>query len=302
MRVAVVRRYPPLSCRRACALPLARHARTDRHRRSRAARACRRRVRGAGNGVRVGLAVVAVGGVAAAALIVALPRLVGERRMPALPVRPLVVPADDVVAAGARKRGRSYPPAGSSVPSRSSCSSAPSASASRSRSRSSSSAPVRQRRRCRSARPAPRRRSAHRRRPCSPRVSVPLRRSMSPSPSARSESSPVARSPLRRCLAGERVAPAGSDRRRVRPRASAQDTARDRRTRFSMGWRRGELWLDTELWLTEGVGAPALADFPLPSLPSDPPGSPLRAGVERHLRAGATPAGPGRRRSQSRRP
>ncbi len=39
-----------------------------------------------------------------------------------------------------------------------------------------------------------------------------------------------------------------------------------------MGWRRGELWLDTELWLTEGVGAPAIADFPVPSLPSEPPG------------------------------
>ena len=39
-----------------------------------------------------------------------------------------------------------------------------------------------------------------------------------------------------------------------------------------MGWRRGELWLDTELWLPEGAGAPALADFPVPALPSEPPG------------------------------
>jgi len=31
-----------------------------------------------------------------------------------------------------------------------------------------------------------------------------------------------------------------------------------------MGWRRGELWLDAELWLPEGSGAPALAGFPLP--------------------------------------
>jgi murein endopeptidase len=39
-----------------------------------------------------------------------------------------------------------------------------------------------------------------------------------------------------------------------------------------MGWRRGELWLDTELWLREGAGAPALADYPLPAPPSEPPG------------------------------
>jgi len=37
-----------------------------------------------------------------------------------------------------------------------------------------------------------------------------------------------------------------------------------------MAWRRGELWLDTELWLPEGAGAPAVAGFPLPSIPSDP--------------------------------
>jgi Penicillin-insensitive murein endopeptidase len=41
-----------------------------------------------------------------------------------------------------------------------------------------------------------------------------------------------------------------------------------------MGWRRGELWLDTELWLPEGVPVPAVAGFPVTSNPSDafPPG------------------------------
>src|SRR4051794_19528994 len=40
-----------------------------------------------------------------------------------------------------------------------------------------------------------------------------------------------------------------------------------------MGWRRGELWLDTELWLPEGRGAPALAGFPAPpSAYEAPPG------------------------------
>jgi hypothetical protein len=39
-----------------------------------------------------------------------------------------------------------------------------------------------------------------------------------------------------------------------------------------MGWRRGELWLDTELWLPEGAGASVLTGFPVPSLSSEPPG------------------------------
>jgi hypothetical protein len=39
-----------------------------------------------------------------------------------------------------------------------------------------------------------------------------------------------------------------------------------------MGWLRGELWLDTELWLPEGSGASALTGFPVPSFPSEPPG------------------------------
>jgi hypothetical protein len=41
-----------------------------------------------------------------------------------------------------------------------------------------------------------------------------------------------------------------------------------------MGWRRGELWLDTELWLPEGVPVPAVVGFPVTSIPSAvlPPG------------------------------
>jgi hypothetical protein len=39
-----------------------------------------------------------------------------------------------------------------------------------------------------------------------------------------------------------------------------------------MGWRRGELWLDTELWLPEGSGASVLTGFPVPSFSSEPPG------------------------------
>ena len=39
-----------------------------------------------------------------------------------------------------------------------------------------------------------------------------------------------------------------------------------------MSWRRGELWLDAELWLPEGSGAPVLAGVLVPSLPSEPPG------------------------------
>jgi hypothetical protein len=39
-----------------------------------------------------------------------------------------------------------------------------------------------------------------------------------------------------------------------------------------MGWRRGELWLDTDLWLPERSAVPAFAGFPVPSIPSEPPG------------------------------
>jgi murein endopeptidase len=41
-----------------------------------------------------------------------------------------------------------------------------------------------------------------------------------------------------------------------------------------MGWRRGELWLDTELWPAEAVPVPAFAGFLVTSNPSDalPPG------------------------------
>jgi Penicillin-insensitive murein endopeptidase len=39
-----------------------------------------------------------------------------------------------------------------------------------------------------------------------------------------------------------------------------------------MGWRRGELWLETELWLPERSGAPAFEGFPVPVVPSEPPG------------------------------
>ena len=39
-----------------------------------------------------------------------------------------------------------------------------------------------------------------------------------------------------------------------------------------MGWRRGELWLDTELWLaTKAPGASVLTGFPVPSFSSEPP-------------------------------
>jgi hypothetical protein len=38
---------------------------------------------------------------------------------------------------------------------------------------------------------------------------------------------------------------------------------------FPMGWRREEVWLDAELlWFDEGAGAPALAGFALPPLPT----------------------------------
>ena len=41
-----------------------------------------------------------------------------------------------------------------------------------------------------------------------------------------------------------------------------------------MSWRRGEVWLDTELWRPEGAAVPAVAGFPFASIPSEalPPG------------------------------
>ena len=41
-----------------------------------------------------------------------------------------------------------------------------------------------------------------------------------------------------------------------------------------MSWRRGEVWLDTELWLPEGVAVPAVAGIPVAWVPSEavPPG------------------------------
>ena len=41
-----------------------------------------------------------------------------------------------------------------------------------------------------------------------------------------------------------------------------------------MSWRRGEVWLDTELWLSDGVAVPALASFPSAPIPREaaPPG------------------------------
>ena len=68
-----------LSRRHSGALPLARHARPDRRRRARAARIVAA-FPTAGVGVRVGLGLVAVAGIAAAALILALPRLAGSER------------------------------------------------------------------------------------------------------------------------------------------------------------------------------------------------------------------------------
>jgi uncharacterized membrane protein YbhN (UPF0104 family) len=80
MRVAVVRRYPPCPAGvRALCLSLVMLGLIDSA--ALAPLALAAAVSGgAGNGVRAGLAVVAVAGVAAAALIVALPRLVGSRR------------------------------------------------------------------------------------------------------------------------------------------------------------------------------------------------------------------------------
>jgi hypothetical protein len=41
-----------------------------------------------------------------------------------------------------------------------------------------------------------------------------------------------------------------------------------------MSWRRGEVWLDTELWLPGGAAVPALAGFPIVTIPKEalPPG------------------------------
>src|SRR4029079_1847439 len=81
MRVAVVRRYPgcPAGVRALC-LSLVMLGLIDSAALAPLAFAASL-LGGAGNGARVGLAIVAVGGVAAAALIVAFPRLVGSRRM-----------------------------------------------------------------------------------------------------------------------------------------------------------------------------------------------------------------------------
>jgi uncharacterized membrane protein YbhN (UPF0104 family) len=80
MRVAVVRRYPPCPCGvRALCLSLVILGLIDSA--ALAPLALAAVVSGgAGNGARVGLAVVAAAGIAAAALIVALPRLVGSGR------------------------------------------------------------------------------------------------------------------------------------------------------------------------------------------------------------------------------
>ena len=81
MRVAVVRRYPPCPAGvRVLCLSLVMLGLIDSAALAPLAFAAAV-AGGAGNGARVGLAIVAVGGLAAAALIIALPRLVGSRRM-----------------------------------------------------------------------------------------------------------------------------------------------------------------------------------------------------------------------------
>ena len=119
---------------------------------------------GAGLGVRAALGLVALGGVAAAAVIVALPRLVASRRALRYRLGRWLSPRM-TSRRPALRRGRSSLPAGSSARSRSSCSWARSASASRSRWRCSFSAPVPRPRRCRSVSPARPRRSASAARP-----------------------------------------------------------------------------------------------------------------------------------------
>jgi uncharacterized membrane protein YbhN (UPF0104 family) len=80
MRVAVVRRYPPCPCGvRALCLSLVMLGLIDSAALAPLALAASV-FGGAGNGVRAGLAAVALAGVAAAALIVALPRVVGSTR------------------------------------------------------------------------------------------------------------------------------------------------------------------------------------------------------------------------------
>jgi uncharacterized membrane protein YbhN (UPF0104 family) len=80
MRIAVVRRYPPCPAGvRALCLSLVMLGLIDTAALAPLALAAAV-AGGAGNGVRAGLAVLTVAGIAAAALIVALPRLVGSRR------------------------------------------------------------------------------------------------------------------------------------------------------------------------------------------------------------------------------
>jgi hypothetical protein len=193
MRVAVVRRYPgcPAGVRVLC-LSLVMLGLIDS-----AALAPLAFVAalfpGAGVGMRAGLAVVAVAGVAAAAVILALPRLAGSGR--ALRFRLgrwlsarttsrraasqawalvstcwLVRGVAVFLLLGALGVGFSFPLA------------------------LLFSAPVQRGRRCRSARRAQPRRWASAAPPSSPRVSGPLRRSPSPSPSGLSGSSPESRS------------------------------------------------------------------------------------------------------------
>src|SRR5262249_47731308 len=67
------------------------------------------------------------------------------------------------------------------------------------------------------------------------------------------------------CVSCRRVG--GTKRLRRTPRGIGEPS-------FSMGWRRGELWLDTELWMPEGIPVPAVVGVPFTSIPDDalPPG------------------------------
>jgi uncharacterized membrane protein YbhN (UPF0104 family) len=81
MRIAVVRRYPPCPCGvRALCLSLVMLGLIDSAALAPLALIAAAFAGGAGNGVRAGLIVVAVAGVAAAALILGLPRVVGSAR------------------------------------------------------------------------------------------------------------------------------------------------------------------------------------------------------------------------------